>query len=419
MQQRAGTDGVRPPGSGFRLPAPLMDVLPTLVVLALAFAPFPERQFRADDAVSLTVALLPIPALLVRRRWPLPVLVVCVALFGVGALGDVLAPGIVFAVAVSMFGVAHRTTRRITVIAAAGAIVAVAGLSLLASLGTVFDPRSVQFAVTIAFAAAAGDATRSRRAYLEATVERAERAERTREAEARRRVSEERLRIARDLHDAVAHQIAVISLNAGVASSALETRPDKAKEALVTIRGASRTVLGEIGDLLDMLRRDDDPDGPAAAGAESPQAGLARLDDLVAQFEAGGLAVTVRVDGDLAVVPGAPDAVAYRVVQEGLTNAQKHGARDRAHIHLDATPRALVVAVTNPIDPTTDRLAGDDVPVGARPAAVPREARHGGYGLLGLRERVASVRGTLDAGPTPGGWRLAATLPVTEETPTP
>ncbi|MBM3716528.1 MAG: sensor histidine kinase, partial [Actinobacteria bacterium] len=234
---------------------------------------------------------------------------------------------------------------------------------------------------------------RSRRAYVEAVEERARRAEQTREAEARRRVTEERLRIARDLHDAVAHRISVISLNAGVASSSLETRPERAREALATIRTTSRDVLGEIGAMLSVLRAPED-----AAPQEQP--GLARVAEVVESVRVAGWEVAVRdevgPDADAAGIPMGTGIVAYRVVQEGLTNAMKHGTTRRAHLLIRRDGEALEIVVTNPLD----RLPVSDPP----PTS--------GFGLIGLRERVEAVRGELEAGLAPGGFRLAARLPL-------
>jgi signal transduction histidine kinase len=365
------------------------DGVAALVIVASAFAPFPIGN--PDDPFSRAIAILPALLLPARRRWPIPVLAACIALYGTSAVAGVLSPGIVIATAITSFGVANRSDRRTAVIVSAVAILTIVGLSLLATISSATDPRVVQFAVTIAFAAAAGDATRSRREYIAAITERAERAEQTREAEAKRRVSEERLRIARDLHDVVAHQISVISLNAGVASSSLRSKPERAEEALGTIRGAARTVLGEIGDLLTMLRADGEGDGAA------PQPGLGALDALLAEFASDGLDVTLRAEGDLARLSGAVDLVAYRVVQEALTNALKHGGGGRAHVLVSVGPDAVDLVVTNPTvaPPTSERLPGTV-----------------GHGLLGLRERVAAVRGTVETGTTPGGFRLAARLPL-------
>jgi signal transduction histidine kinase len=387
------------------VPRWVADAVAVVLVAAAAFVPFPLPEFRPTSGLVVAIVVAPALLLLLRHRWPLAVLAAVLALFGVAALLGTLSPGTVLAVGIVVFGVAARSTRRRGVVVAAVAAAVVVGFSYLATLTGVSDPRVVQFALLIALAAAAGDASRSRREYIEAVTERAERAERTREAEASRRVAEERLRIARDLHDTVAHQISVISLNAGVASSAIETRPEKAVTALATIRRASRTVLGEIADLLEVLRTDE------AAGPAAPQPGLDRLDELVASFAEAGLAVTTRVEGELARVGGAVDLVAYRVVQEGLTNALKHGSGGRAHVLVAVGDDEVSVVVTNPVGKRGDRGdhgagdagdSGDDGDVDGR----------GGYGLLGLRERVAAVRGSVETGVTVGGFRLAAQLPL-------
>jgi signal transduction histidine kinase len=401
----ASPDTATPLADGWSTPARrrvlavVGDVVAALLITLVAFSPFPTD--RPDEVFEFVLVLLPAALLPFRRRYPIIVLAVCIALYGVAALRGLLSPGIVIATAIAMFGVANRSDRRRTIVVTASAIGAVVGLSLLAALSNAADPRVVQFAITIAFFAAAGDATRSRREYVVAIMERAERAEQTREAEARRRVTEERLRIARDLHDVVAHQISVISLNAGVASSSLRSRPDRAEESLGTIRSAARAVLGEIGDLLSVLRSD----GDEGSGTTSPQPGLEALDDLVAEFRATGLDVRVRVEGVLGNLPATVDVVAYRVLQEALTNALKHGADGRAHALIAVTPVAVEIVVTNPVLPTGPQRDG--------------ASTSSGYGLLGLRERVSAVRGTIDAGPAAGGFRLAAVLPTSPDTVSP
>lgn len=273
------------------------------------------------------------------------------------------------------------------------AVAVLTGGSIVVSVTTGMDTRFLQVGLTAALAGALGDAARSRRAYVRAVIERARRAEQTRDAEARRRVTEERLRIARDLHDAVAHQISVISLNAGVASSALDTRPERAREALATIRTASREVLGEIGSMLTLLRTPDEADSRT-------QPGLARLADMVESVRVAGWEAVVRDELGLPSaaedLPLSVDIVAYRVVQEGMTNALKHGTARRVHVLLRRDGDELEVVVTNPVD----RVA---------PAS---ELPPSGFGLVGLRERVDSVGGVLEAGPAPGGFRLAARLPL-------
>ena len=391
-----------------RPPAWVGDLVAIAFVLAAALAPYPASPMQTGNAVGLIAGVTAALVMPLRRFWPIPVLAACIALFGVVAFSGVGAAALVVAAAIAMFAVAVRNDRRTTLIVAIISAVAVVGLSLLSAIGGAFDPRDIQFAVTIGFAAAAGDAVRSHRAYIDAITERAVRAEETRESEARRRVAEDRLRIARDLHDTVAHQISVISLNAGVASSALESRPEAARDALATIRSAARTVLGEIGDLLEVLRAESDDDAPATAST-APQPGLDRLDELLERFADSGLDVTSRVEGDVAHLPEAVDRVAYRVIQEALTNAHKHSSEHRAHLLVEVTTDAARIVVTNPVAAAAASARDEHL----------TSAGRGGHGLLGIRERVASVRGTVESGVSAVGYRLTATLPTMSPPPSP
>lgn len=392
-----------------RLPTWLGDIIAMILISAAAFAPFPDQEFRPASSLILIVVLAPIVLLPLRRHWPIPVLAACVTLYGAAAMAGTLSPGLAVATAVTMFTLADRSSRRVTLFSAVGAVSGLGLLSLLAALGTVFDPRAIQYVVSVAFAAALGDATRSRREYIRTITERAERAEQTRDSEAKRQVAEERLRIARDLHDAVAHQIAVISLNAGVASSALDTRPESAKQALGVIRTAARTVLGEIGNLLEMLRADEET---PADSRTAPLPGLGRLDELVREFAAANLTVTLRVEGELTRLSQALDTVAYRVIQEGLTNAHKHGADHRAHVLVSVGEDAVRIVVTNPVAPPAHGAGdGSNTSIGTATGAVKTR----GHGVLGLRERVTSVRGTIDTGDVVGGYQMSARLPLALE----
>ncbi|MDZ5143118.1 sensor histidine kinase [Microbacterium testaceum] len=384
-----------PAGRAMRSVRPwLVDLGFALLIVGPAFAPIPVAEMRPANTLALVLVLLPAAVLPLRRVRPRVALAACAALY-LGALSlGTLSPGATLALIVSMYAVAQRTTRRVSVPAGLVAVAVVAGVSIAITLVTGTDTRFLQVALALALAGAVGDASRSRRAYVEAVEERARRAEETREAEARRRVTEERLRIARDLHDAVAHRISVISLNAGVASSSLETRPEKAREALATIRTTSRDVLGEIGAMLSVLRAPDE-----AAALEQP--GLARVPEVVESVRVAGWDVVVRdeigTDAEASGIPIGIGIVAYRVVQEGLTNAVKHGAARRAHVLMRRDGGALEIVVTNPLDRVSD-------PEDAPPTS--------GFGLLGLRERVDAVRGELAAGVAPGGFRLAARLPL-------
>ena len=371
------------------------DVAITALLIGGAFIPFGGPVAPpADGVVAVPLLLVAAVVLPFRRRWPVPTVVACVVIACIGALLGFNTPAFVLPVAVAMFSVAVRTDRRTTAVLGATAAILlpivslVNGPSVTLYPAAVLSARAVQLAAIVAFAAAAGDATRARRATLAAYADRALRAEESREAEARHRVAEDRLAIARDLHDLVAHQIAVINLNAGVASRAVRDRPDDAEQALRVIRDAARSVITEIGGLLALLRAPGDD--PAAVAAP---AGLQRLDALIDLFEQHGLRVEQQRVGDLTTVPPQVGSVAYRVIQEGLTNAHKHG--------LDGTVRLRIVAAAADLTIELENRA-------STPSGTPLP----GHGLTGMRERVAALGGHLDVVVgTDGRFRLAARLP--------
>ncbi|MBN9613138.1 MAG: hypothetical protein J0H64_06700, partial [Actinobacteria bacterium] len=271
-----------------------------------------------EAVLTITAAGL----MLLRRRWPLIVFLLVLFCFSLAALLGIpsLGPGI--AATIAAYALAEQLPRpwAFAITGAAG------GLILLLSL---FDIRLIEIGrvsfdarigAALVIAAALGDSARSRREYLHAVEDRAERAERTREAEAERRVSEERLRIARELHDTVAHQLTVINLHAGAASGYLDARPERAHEALGTIRQAARGALTEIGELLHYLRDAERP------GAAPLQQGLDGLGALLARMHDAGLDVRTEIEGDPTRLTDSVGNAAYRVVQEALTNAHKHGS---------------------------------------------------------------------------------------------
>ncbi|MGI6879428.1 sensor histidine kinase [Microbacterium sp. gxy059] len=338
-----------------------------------------------------TIVLLVGPAalMLVRRRWPIPVFALALAAF----VGSVLAglpsfgPGI--AATIAAYAFAFRVPRRPVLIVMSAAAALVVVLAFAATGGESIDARVFQIGAAIAIAAALGDSARSRHEYLLQAEDRAERAERTREAEARRRVSEERLRIARDLHDTVAHRISVINLHAGAASGALPAHPERAQRALGTIREAARGALSEIGDLLRYLRDDDGSEAPP------PQQGLEAAGALVERLRGAGLDVETEIRGDLARVTGAAGAVAYRVIQEGLTNAHKHGTGASARLLVDVGPSRLRIEIDNPV-----AGSGAETTAGT------------GLGLIGLRERVAVLQGSVETAREGGRHALRVEIPL-------
>ncbi|MET1071710.1 MAG: histidine kinase, partial [Umezawaea sp.] len=262
------------------------------------------------------------------------------------------------------------TARRTALV---GALLVVVVGALLASPAGFTRENLGRFAL-IGMAGAVGEAIRSRRAFIAAIEERAVRAERSREEEARRRVVEERLHIARELHDVVAHHISVINVQAGVAEHLITSRPVAAAEALAHVRRSSRAVLDELRDLLGVLRRPEESDTPT-----EPVPGLARLGSLVETFRASGLELRWTSTGEVRDLPATVDLVAYRVVQEALTNAHRHGT-DTAHLSVVRTPTDLTLEVVNALGPRPG-------PGGS------------GLGLVGMRERAGAVGGTLRAGP--------------------
>jgi len=248
-----------------------------------------------------------------------------------------------------------------------------------------------------------GEAVRARRGQEAALAERAAEAERTRDEEARRLAAEERLRLAREVHDVVGHSLAVISLQAGVAAHLLQTRPQQASEAIAAIRKVSSEALDDLRAELGLLRGDGDAGGTGdAPPAPAPVAGLEAVPALVASLREAG----VQVELDLAAANGAaplPEAVSaagYRIIREALTNVARHaGAGARAHVRVARDEQALEVEVL------------DD---GAGPGASE------GSGIAGMRERAAALGGRLEAGAgADGGFRVWASLPAREPSATP
>ncbi|MCD2107070.1 histidine kinase [Rhodococcus erythropolis] len=352
-----------------------------LVIIPGVVPPHPGAGFVwSPDVLALNAVAAAI--LMGRHQRPLAVLAAVIGVVAVSVPLGLFNPGLVLAAGVAVYTTMLYATRRRGFVLTA--------LVALAMLAFVFvDGYSgLQNVLTVLLGGAIGDAVRTQRDYVASVTERAERAERTRDAVAGQRVAETRLAIARDLHDVVAHQISVINLHAGVAASSLRNRPADAEKSLAIIRSASRTALTEIGDLMATLRDPTTAIGPF---------GLSQLDDVVREFASHGMEVAVHIDGDPYELPASIDVTALRVVQEALTNAHKHGTGHRAHVLIGYLPRALRITVSNP---TASDGAG---------------ARHLGMnqGLIGMRERVDSVRGALRYGADgTGRWLLVADLPT-------
>jgi signal transduction histidine kinase len=219
--------------------------------------------------------------------------------------------------------------------------------------------------------------------------------ERERDERERAAVVAERTRIARELHDVVGHSIGVMMAQTGAARFLVDHEPERAREALLAVEDAGRQALTEMRHMLEILRADD------AAEALGPQPGLRDLDRLVASSRASGLEVTLRVDGEPGPLPVGLELAAYRIVQEALTNARKHGGETRASVVVRRTRGALEVTVESD----------------GSSAAPANGSAADGHGVIGMRERVALYHGELDAGPLPDGrYAVRARLPLEDAT---
>ncbi len=366
-----------------------------LVAVTVAFstaALLVRREDRlAAPAVVLGLIVASAAALVVRRERPVLAWAGATVAGLLAVLLSAEGPALGLATTIGLYAVGRRASLSATVLAtlASGVAytvaVAAAGNAWLDDDG---DIAGLQLLAWGGAAAAIGVSVRSHRRALDAAEERALQAEQTREEEAERRVTDERLRIARDLHDVVAHHISVVNVQAGVARHLLETDPDQARAALGLVRDASKTVLTELSAVVGLLRSPDEGDAP-----REPAPGMDRLAALVESVRRAGLDLTTTVAGQVDDLPPISDLTAYRVVQEALTNALKYGT-GTARLTLDHRPEELRITVRNPIGAAGGAADGT------------------GHGLIGMRERVEAVSGRLWVGPGPdASFTVSAAIP--------
>jgi signal transduction histidine kinase len=333
-----------------------------------------------------------------RRANPIAAFVTAVAFGGVQVLLGLRPMATDLAILVLLYTLAAYCTRRISVWGLAVCLVGSAvGIARWTTTGgrpfwDWLTVGAVLFAGPALLAWVLGDSMRYRRAYYASLEDRAARLERERDAQARVAVVAERARIARELHDVIAHNVSVMVVQADGASYALGTDPARAKEALAAISATGRQALAEMRRLLGVLRREDEGTGSMLA----PQPGIGELGELLDQARTAGLPVTFAVEGVPQPLPGGAALTAYRIVQESLTNTRKHaGPVASASVVLRYSTDALVLAIS-------DDGRGSAAHDGA------------GHGLTGMRERVAVYGGSVVAGPRPGGgFEVVATLPLT------
>ena len=396
-----------------RLPVLAQDALLGLVVAVMQVQgtlakPSDVGAWPLSDFGYLGYALLIVSGLVlaVRRRWP-------VAVFITAALASLVYYAIGFSDGPGWIGLfialytltAYGDGRRSLALAGVGITVLATGWL---SAATDIVPRAaigwVFFRIAASvMAAALGESVRSRRAVAAEALERARQAERTREEEARSRVDAERLRIAREVHDTVAHAIAIINVQAGVTAYLLGKRPERAREALVTIEQTSAQALHEMRAVLGVLRDSDN--------GRVPHPGLRQVNELTAMAREAGLDVKLDVASSTAPLPSAVDHTVYRILQESITNVIRHVGPTRVTVALDYGTDVLEVRVT---DEGGQDASGDDA-AGPRPAAGPVNGSPAepGRGIAGMRERCGLLGGELTAGPRPcGGFEVKARLPL-------
>ena len=382
-----------------RIPALAVDAaLAAAVAVANGFAIAAEQEAGAKDPDALAYVLgVAIAApLLVRRRWPFGVLLVsAVLLMSYHAL-DYPAIGLSVPLAVALFTAVEAGHLREAAIVALGLELVGIGFRALEegeSVVSVVGGGTLGDVGLLAAVLLLAETLRTRRAWLAEVRERLRRAEAEREREAKRGVEQERLRIAHELHDVLAHTIAVIGVHAGVAAEALADSPSDAEASLRTIREKSREALAELHATVGVLRE------PREGVPRSPAPSLSRLEELVGMAAASGVQVDVSVSGAARPLPALVDLTAYRIVQESVTNVLRHAHASRANVVIRYEPDAVVVQVDDD---------GHGSANGATRAA-------DGHGITGMRERAAAIGGRLEAGPAPspgGGFRVRAWLPA-------
>ncbi len=369
-----------------------LDPLAGDIALALALFAFAVSAAASGHNapflyVLAAIGILPLAA---RRLYPVEVLAVVTAVTAWVAFTytDGWWP---FGAIIAFYSVAAHSPRRRAMIAG-GIALGVLALGAAASIhwhGLDGFPRLAGDLAPLVAAWLLGDSLRNRRAYLRAVEERAAQLEREHEAYARQAAAEEQARIAREVHDVVAHNLSVIVVQATAADAVFDTDPADARRAVQAIGSTARQALDELRRVLGVIRTDE-----LCADALSPQPGLDRLDALFGQVRAAGLAVELEVEGPPIRLSPAVELSAFRIVQEALTNSMRHGNARHATVSLRYGDNAFGIEI---VDDGPGAANGDGA----------------GHGLVGMRERAATFGGHVEAGPNAGGgFRVAATIPL-------
>ncbi len=369
---------------GRRADAGIAVVVGVLQIVGTYVASRGQTDRASMDALAYALLAAGPVALLVRRRFPVAVLLVVFGTTLAYWTNDYPRGPVFIALIVAFITTVIAGHRAVAIVMVIGGWAAFTWLPYLAgndSRPGVAGPSALLAWLLVLFGV--GEVARAGRARAAETA-------RTREEEARRRASEERLRIARELHDVLAHNISLINVQAGVALHLMDEQPEQARTALTAIKQASKDALGELRSVLEVLRRSGE------AELRTPQPGLDELDDLVSRAGAAGLAVTVEVDGMPRPLPPEVDLAAFRIVQEAVTNVARHAGQSTATVRVAYGEHDVTLQI-------------DDNGRGGTPSSISGS----GSGIAGMRERTAALGGRLEVGPrSGGGFRVRAELPM-------
>jgi len=369
------------------------DVLAVLVAMASAIPSAEHANEHANHAVVVVAVLTALP-LLVRRKWPVPVFGAVFALCLATAIWDNFQAANALALLFALYTVAALRPLR-EALACAGALFAAIVAAAVSVAGGEWWYDGIFICGLFGAALGLGLYSATRRAYLAGLTDRAERLERERDQQVALAAAAERARIAREMHDIVAHNLTVMVTLSEAAATSVPTSPARSAELMRGVSAIGRRALTDTRSLLGVLR-----EGPAPASPDvQPAPGLGQLDELADQVRAAGLDTSVEISGEVPDLPEGLQLTVYRLVQEALTNTLKHaGAGARAVVRLRFQPGEL-------------RLEIDDDGAGGNAAAGTGGGTGAGGGLLGMKERARAYGGDVQAGPrTPHGWRVSADL---------
>jgi len=372
----------------------VLAALVGLGTIVLALEPHPR-----EGGARLTLALVACGPIVLLRRWPLPVLAAVVAAAAVVIASGAAPLPLAVLLGLATYFVSSRLTRRLSILAAMAAALTIGGALLYAALSqqsALLAVLAVEGFMPLGAAWFVGDAVAARRRYQAGLAEQAQREQAAEVWRARQQVREERVRIAQELHDVVAHTLAVITIQAGVGRRLMAKRPEKTASALELIEEIGRTAQDELRVVLGLLR---DEEVEPISRAPAPR--LADLKELVETVETSGAQVELRTTGADRALSPAIELSIYRVVQEALTNVVRHAPGAQAIVDLAVSGDDVRVEVTDNGGPSR---AGEKVP---------RSLGVAGHGIVGMRERVGAFGGSLRAEHlADGGFRVSARIPI-------